>query len=562
LVLGISVHIFLYIRSGLNPAIDEVDPETWKSLYAHLRREQYPPINVFNRKAGFLFQLQHFGGYFREQFRMFGDVMVGSFNLGKAAVAIPTALGLFGIVANFNRERRTWVLNFVSLFLNSLGLILFLNFSDHEVRERDYFYGGAFYFFSIFIGIGAGAFLMMLVDGVRKGGKGFSGWVVPVGVVLLVCSVLPARYHWYRHDRSKNYIARDYAYNMLAGLEPDAIIFTNGDNDTFPLWYIRNVEDFRNDVRVANLSLLNTDWYIKQLRDNEPKVPISLSDEEIELLRPVALKGGGVAWKRDLAVQHIIQETNWKRPIYIAVTVPHEVWKPYASYLEMQGMVRRLVPYRGKYLTNDFMLARNFDEIFKFRGVLTEDGEIDDSVYKTIDTRGMFVNFAVAAFQLAQDRARAGDFEDAVSRMEMSLKLDPGFDWAKRYLGIYYMRQGDSQKAIDYYTKRVREDPGTGEFWVGLASAYESVGQRLTALRSLQEGSQMAPDYKELYGFGFRMAAVLGQREVARDFVMRWLSRHPEDEEFRAIYKDIDRILDEETGGGRGNEASESRGEE
>ena len=163
-ILGLSVHLYLYIRSGLNPAIDEVDPETWRALYAHLRREQYPPMNIFVRKASLIFQFQHFWGYFREQFRMLGDIMLGPFNLGKATVLIPIGLGLYGIGSNYSRERKSWVVNFTALALNSLGLILFLNFSDHEVRERDYFYGGAFYFFSIFIGIGASAFLVMLRD--------------------------------------------------------------------------------------------------------------------------------------------------------------------------------------------------------------------------------------------------------------------------------------------------------------------------------------------------------------------------------------------------------------
>ena len=102
-----------------------------------------------------MFQVEHFLRYYGQQFRMLGDVKAGPINLGVVTLAVPTVLGLYGIVSNYLREKRTWVLNFVVLALNWLGLIVFLNFSDSEVRERDYFYGGAYYYFAIFIGIGA-----------------------------------------------------------------------------------------------------------------------------------------------------------------------------------------------------------------------------------------------------------------------------------------------------------------------------------------------------------------------------------------------------------------------
>ncbi|MBN1164673.1 MAG: DUF2723 domain-containing protein, partial [Candidatus Krumholzibacteriota bacterium] len=502
LILGISVHLFLYIRSGLNPAIDEVDPENWRSLYAHLRREQYPPLQIFSRKASFAFQFQHFMDYYREQYRMLGDRMLGPFNLGKASVAIPTALGLYGIVSNFFRERKTWVLNFTSLFLNSLGLIVFLNFSDHEVRERDYFYGGAFYFFSIFIGIGASAFMILLFDYLKKRRESLVRWVVPVGLVLLLCSLLPSGYHWFSHDRSHNFIPRDYAYNMLAGLEPDAILFTNGDNDTFPLWYIQYVENFRSDVRVANLSLLNTDWYIKQCRDEPPRVPISMTDLEIERLRPVPLKDGGVAWKCDLAVQHIINQTNWSRPIYFAVTTPREKWAPYAQYLEMQGMVRKLTPLPGEFLINEFMMKRNFEDIFEFRGFLTAEGKRDNSMYKSYDTNVMFTNFSVASMELASLNSRRKDYSEAVRWAELALELNPGFDFAKKYLGIYYLRNGQADKAMGHYMKMIGENPNRGEFWIGLASVQEETRQLELALQTLHKGTEMAPEYRDIFGHG------------------------------------------------------------
>ena len=547
-ILGLSVHLFMYIRSAHDPAIDMVDPETWDAMYAHLRREQYPPMDIFTRKASLGFQIRHFAGYFGEQFRLLGDVRLGPLNIGAASSALALFLGLLGIVANWLREKKTWVLNFTALVLNSAGLIIFLNFSDAEVRERDYFYGAAFYFFSIFIGIGASALLVMFREELARAGRKALGWVSAAAAVLVVLSIMPAGYHWFEHDRSKNWIPRDYGYNMLATLEPDAIIFTNGDNDTYPLWYIQTVEGFRTDVRVVTLSLLNTDWYIKQMRDREPAVPISLTDAEIERLRPQALRGGGVAWKKDLAVQHIIQETNWGRPVYFAVTVPPESWKPYSDYLQMQGMVRRLVPVKDKYQVSEFLLERNFEEIFLFRGVLTEDLRRDESVYKSGYTDGMFQNFAVAAMELARLNALDKDFEGALKWTEVTAALKPDFEFPDRVLGLYYARTGQVERGIEHYEGLLREDPGKGEYWLGLSRIFEENGEIGRAIEILRQGTTAAPAHRDLFAHGFYVSAKAGRVEDARRFVEMWLARNPSDSEFQQLREDFDLIMYEEFG--------------
>ena len=557
-ILGLSVHLFMYIRSAHDPAIDMVDPETWDAMYAHLRREQYPPMDIFTRKASLGFQIRHFAGYFGEQFRLLGDVRLGPLNIGAASSALALFLGLLGIVANWLREKKTWVLNFTALVLNSAGLIIFLNFSDAEVRERDYFYGAAFYFFSIFIGIGASALLVMFREELARAGRKALGWVSAAAAVLVVLSIMPAGYHWFEHDRSKNWIPRDYGYNMLATLEPDAIIFTNGDNDTYPLWYIQTVEGFRTDVRVVTLSLLNTDWYIKQLRDREPAVPISLTDAEIERLRPQALRGGGVAWKKDLAVQHIIQETNWGRPIYFASTVPSETWEPYSEYLRLDGMARRLVPVRDDYQVGEFIIRRNFEDIYRFRGVL-EGGEPDSSVYRNEETRNMFINFAVAAFAVAQKCSKREDWEDAAEWARLSYSLHPGFDFPRKYLGVYYMRAGRVEEAAAHYRRELEKTPSRGDLWVALAGVYEDTGRPRRALEVLREGSRESPDHRDIFGHGFRLAATLGEYGLARSFIERWIDSHPGDREFMGLYRNIDEVLRTEFGAGDSNSTGEGR---
>lgn len=547
-VLGISVHLFLLIRSGLDPAIDEVDPETWRSLYAHLRREQYPAMKIFERKASFIFQLKHFWNYFMEQFRMIGNYMLGPFNLGKVTTAvIPLALGVYGIIENYNREKKTWTMNFTVLLLNSLGLILFLNFSDSEVRERDYFYSGAFYFFAIFIGVGAASFLRYILRSSRDWMGNFKTPVLAAGVLLIILSVLPGRYHWYTHDRSQNYIPADYAHNILAGLEPDAIIFTNGDNDTFPLWYIQQVEEFRTDVRVVNRMLLNTGWYLKQLRDKEPRVPLKYTDQEIDQLHPYRSEGK-IWWISDIAIKDIINHTQWKRPVYFAVSVPTEVWDRYSDYLEMQGMVRKVVPRKGKNMVNECMIRRNYQKLFRFRGLFTGEGEERHRFYVGENARRMFGNFALGAFRLAVINARRENYQEAIRWTRRTMKYQPDFSWGRKYLGYYYFKNNQKAKAIKYYRSELEKSPQFGDLWMGLASIYEASGELDKALQVLKEAVRVQVDHRDLYGYGFSIAAKTKRRDEAVNFVREWLEMHPDDEEYQHLYNNVDMYMEERFG--------------
>ena len=188
---------------------------------------------------------------------------------------LPFALGLLGITFQYFRRRRDFLIVGLLFLFTGIALQIFLNSPPSEPRERDYIYVGSFYFFAIWLGLG----VMSIAEGLRtylKADTMRNGLVV--GLSLLV-PVMMGMKSWDNHNRSNRYQSVDFAKNLLNSCAPNAILFTGGDNDTFPLWYVQEVEDFRTDVRVCNLSLLGTEWYIQQMKrktyKSEP-LPISL----------------------------------------------------------------------------------------------------------------------------------------------------------------------------------------------------------------------------------------------------------------------------------------------
>ena len=180
---------------------------------------------------------------------------------------LPLILGLIGLFFQFGRDKRGCWLTFLMFFMTGIAIVVYLNQPPYQVRERDYAYAGSFYSFSIWIGLAVAAVYSWIADSGRfKGARRETVASAAVTVVLLGVPLQMASENWDDHDRSNRYTAVEMAKNYLNSVGPNGILVTHGDNDTFPLWYAQEVENVRTDVRIANTSLLGTDWHIDQMK--------------------------------------------------------------------------------------------------------------------------------------------------------------------------------------------------------------------------------------------------------------------------------------------------------
>jgi tetratricopeptide (TPR) repeat protein len=191
---------------------------------------------------------------------------------------IPAILGLLGALYHYMKKEKDALITLIFFLFTGVGLVFYINSPPVEPRERDYIYVGSFYFFAIWIGIS----ILAISDWVLKFISSRAARYALSTVLGLAVPVLMAKEAWAGHDRSNRVHQVDFAKNLLNSCEKNAILFTGGDNDTFPLWYVQEVEGFRTDVRVCNLSLLGTDWYIEQMKRKtyeSEALPISLATD-------------------------------------------------------------------------------------------------------------------------------------------------------------------------------------------------------------------------------------------------------------------------------------------
>lgn len=291
MLLGLSFNFVLPVRAALDPVINEGDPTcesvigAAQAIYSNgmvgcplladnLSRKQYQPPPVTERKAPFSAQFTMYMQYFDWQWSRGLDPSVLPGTKRTIFTLLFGILGLIGLYAVFQVDRAIFAYLFALVLTLSVGLVVYLNFrhgyslspeitdrSQHEVRERDYFYVVSFMLWGNLAGIGLSWVWYRLAQTLRHGRRYITA--APV----LVIAFFPLFLNWSWASRSGDYAARDWAFDLLMSVEPYGILFTNGDNDTFPLWYLQEVEGIRADVTVIVGQYLFTSWYPKQLQE-------------------------------------------------------------------------------------------------------------------------------------------------------------------------------------------------------------------------------------------------------------------------------------------------------
>ncbi len=474
-LIGFSTYSTIFIRAIQEPRINENSPNTLEEALSYMNRDQYGDWSILDRASTikreensywqrytndkqnpsnletlqFVWDyqikemyLRYFAWQFigKEKFenrtweikKLDGTLIKKLQGVNWTRYIIPLAFlfGLAGFGHHFYNDPKR-ALALLSLFLaTGFMIIIYLNQYDPQPRERDYSYVGSFFVFSIWISVGICGLLERIKEYFKKNNPDLEFYnSIYAGILTLIFISMPLTMiikDYQEHDRTGNYVAWDYAYNLLNSCEPNGILFTNGDNDTFPLWYLQEVENIRKDIRVVNLSLLNTPWYIDQLKNQEPKVNINLSDSVIKKLDPIngtelALKewtgiwpelynrlndyfiksyreeyiveehGIPVEWSpiesqltlyekpinlslnatisnylkvQDIMILKMLDDLEKDRPIYFAVTVAPSNRLGLEKYLQMEGLVYKITNNETKSWDPKYPSPRiNFDKM-------------------------------------------------------------------------------------------------------------------------------------------------------------------------------------------------------
>ena len=581
--LGYSTYEALYIRSGLNPAIDENDPETLEAFIKFLNREQYgTDSQLLGMLQGRAPRAYQFWGlqmkYFFQQFPLSLLEVPVLFRRATEAVEevvwislLPYGLGFGGLVWHAWRDRKRFWAVLALFVVMGFGLSLYLNMPDPQPRERHYVFGGMFCAFALWMGLAWTG----LVEWVRSRFSLRGASLVVMGCVGLLLPLGIGAKLYHAQDRTGDYIAYDYAYNILQSCDPNSLLFTNGDNDTFPLWFLQEVEGIRQDVRVVNLSLLNTGWYIKQLRDREPKVDIHYSDDFIDSIltdtqevnvaqrywpEPKSVTEAGLEWEvppppgynilrvQDVMVIKIVGWNQWKKPIHIAITVPTSNCAGLAPFLQLTGMTYRLTKERDARPDAE-ALKRNFYEVFYFRGIN------DPQVYKDIQAIRLLTNYRAGLLELAsiyRQESRGEDLIQLLNWGEEHLYLT----WDSYYMAAGYLREAGYLS----HGARFMESAGLALFETHESDA-ENVYHNLLIISDdlldrYKEPERAEGLYRraiqirpELFEAHYGLAACLqltGRAREALQIVEDYAARHGENEQLLTARKILQRALAEE----------------
>jgi len=528
-VLGFTTYAMTIIRSNQNPPMNENEPNDFTELVSYLNREQYGDFPTFKRRfsqephqqeiyTNYASDLEFWWRY--QMHHMFNRYLFWNY-IGRKSweqdapedwsklFGIPFILGLIGVFYHFRKDWKMASVFLVMFIFMGYLTAFYQNQQEPQPRERDYFYVGAFFVFSIWIALGVKGLIYMIVEDFN-----LQKYFKPISIAVLTFAALfvpirMAQVNWFEHDRSKNWFPWDYAYNILQSCQPDAILFTYGDNDTFPLWYLQDVEGVRRDVRVVNLSLLNTSWYIKQMKNfnhyGSKPIKMTLSDLqidrisvsrypkkseqwpvpkeifekfgvkdesiinrgfiEINLQGQIDRKNEYIFMPNDIAARDIILSNLWERPIYYSITVGPRNRLGLDPYLRQEGFALLLTPIKWdkntpfidanlmrEYLFGDLKggYSKDYKPIFRFTGLQDTTIFFDDThVNYAQNYRGAFLQLALHYQYNENDPKKAAE---VIDRM---FELIPLYNFPMDYgllsnVAEFYISAGRSEDYVKY----------------------------------------------------------------------------------------------------------------
>jgi hypothetical protein len=393
---GFSLHVYLLIRGNLNPDVDQGFIVSWHDVVSWIRMDQKGQGGsnlaiLFQRRAPLVaYQINHM--YLRYLgWNFFGRNFHFTHNLLNYGVLIPGLLGISGALYFFRKKTKAAIVFLFAFLTSSLFLVFYLNIWNNFFRDIDRLFLASFLLFHVWVGIGVYAAVNF---GIKKLSSAHGKPVFPaVLLALMVIIAVPVNVivsNWRWCDRSGYFYAEDWAYNLLQSCDQSAILFTNGDNDTYPLWFCQTVAGIRKDVTVVNCALLNLPRYASHLRRYLPDVFAGISDAElyglahslnrIEHDTVMTLPRTGLTIGcpgksktpfttiSDQLFIRLIEENNWKHPVYLAITCNPEDWMRFHPYVSLCGLAYKLCPEKQQDL-NISESERLCMHVFRYRNI-------------------------------------------------------------------------------------------------------------------------------------------------------------------------------------------------
>ena len=431
--------------------------------------------------------------------------------------ALPLLLGLVGMLWQWRkgREGKQQFLVVMLLFvMTGLAIVVYLNQTPLQPRERDYAYAGSFYAFAIWIGMGVG----MISEKVRvKSAKYATALAILSAIACLLVPIQMASQTWDDHDRSGRYTCRDFGANYLNSMQRDGhpIILTNGDNDTFPLWYNHEVEGVRTDTRVVNMEYLQTDWYIDQMKRqayDSPPLPISLSHEDYKEGRmeyvpidtdsitigpaTISLKGKKGLFKNELMVLDMLLQANWERPVYMSISMGSDILPFLRDHLVLEGLAYRISPTATTQRIDVERLYDNIMHRFRYGGLSTKGIYVDEDVKRMANTHQLIMGVLIDSLLQRGDTKRALNVCHKWQK-EMPQENVPYTEYALSMARCYYMARQPEQGDEIVSTLLRRSDEWLS--WVNTIKISRRAGSlynRYTWMQTMEQALVVAEQFE------------------------------------------------------------------